>query len=302
MSMADAEQFNPLDFGMAFLRPLRLTQGSAWAQHVPFAFALIDMCRPNVLVELGTHMGVSYCAFCQAVQTLQIPTRCTAVDTWEGDAHAGTYGTNVLAELRAHHDPHYAAFSTLRQSTFDDALRDFPDASIDLLHIDGFHTYEAVMHDFTTWLPKMSRRGVVIMHDTSEMKEGFGVWKAWAELSPKYPSFNFQHGHGLGVLAVGPEVPPSLSHFLRLGQHPQYHQEIQVYFNYLGGIIELMRGFDGLAALVYKLHTVLDERPQSDPPRVAVQHQQVMSAPLEAMRRAIKEVEEMIAASQKTRD
>jgi hypothetical protein len=93
------------------------------------------------------------------VQELHIETACFAIDTWGGDPQSGHYGAEVLTDLRSHHEPLYGSFSTLLQSDFDDALSSFQRGSIDLLHIDGYHTYEAVAHDFETWLPKMSDQG-----------------------------------------------------------------------------------------------------------------------------------------------
>ena len=62
---------------------------------------------------------------------MHLDTRCYAVDTWQGDQHAGFYTANVLDELRAHHDPRYGSFSTLIQGTFDDARGHFGDGTIE---------------------------------------------------------------------------------------------------------------------------------------------------------------------------
>jgi hypothetical protein len=180
---------------------------SAWWGHVPFAAWLIAAARPATLVELGTHAGVSYAAFCQAVLAEGLDTRCHAVDTWQGDIQAGHYESVVWEEFSRFHAARYPGFSTLHRCQFDDALTDFADGSVDILHIDGFHSYEAVRHDFETWLPKLSPRAVVLLHDIAERQEGFGVWRFWEEVSARYPSFAFAHSHGLGVLAVGAEAP-----------------------------------------------------------------------------------------------
>ena len=101
-----------------FWRAERLGSPSAWWQHVPFAHWIVCATAPRVLVELGTHTGVSYAAFCQAVARERLATRCHAVDTWRGDPHAGAYGPEVLDELRPFHDERFGAFSTLLQCTF----------------------------------------------------------------------------------------------------------------------------------------------------------------------------------------
>jgi glycosyltransferase involved in cell wall biosynthesis/uncharacterized coiled-coil protein SlyX len=98
--------------------------------------------------------------------------------------------------------------------TFNEALEYFNDGSIDLLHIDGYHTYEAIKLDVESWLPKMSDRGVILLHDTQVRRDEFGAWKLWEAISNSYPSYEFKFGYGLGVLAVGKNVPDIIIQFI----------------------------------------------------------------------------------------
>jgi hypothetical protein len=96
-----------------FWRADRIGAPSAWWMHVPFAHWIVAAARPDVLVELGTHAGVSYTAFCNAVEFAGLPTRCHAVDTWLGDAHSGPYDESVFQEFKKFHDERFGTFSTL---------------------------------------------------------------------------------------------------------------------------------------------------------------------------------------------
>jgi hypothetical protein len=58
-----------------------------------------------------------------------------------------------------------------------------------------------------------------MLHDVAERGRDFGVWKLWGEISHRYPSFAFRHGHGLGILGVGEAVPASVRAFLDLPEH-----------------------------------------------------------------------------------
>lgn len=227
--------FNPLDH-LAFLdEPEWLNPESAWHEHIPFAFWIMDAAKPRVLVELGTHKGDSYFAFCQFAKRYELNTRCHAIDTWEGDSHAGRYERSLYLQVKEHNDSHYSSFSTLHPMLFDDALSQFENGSIDLLHIDGLHTYEAVKHDFETWLPKISPNGIILFHDTAERGSDFGVWRLWEELESKYPSLNFEHGHGLGVLGVGESIPAPVANLL--ASAPDQQSRAKVLFSQLGGLL-----------------------------------------------------------------
>jgi hypothetical protein len=203
---------------------------SGWNQHIPFAFWIVEVHKPSIFVELGTHCGTSYFSFCQAVAALRLPTRCFAVDTWRGDAHAGFYDQTVFAQVDACNEAKYAGFSRLVRSTFEEALPHFLDGSIDLLHIDGLHTYEACRQDFESWLPKLSRRAIVLLHDTNVRERGFGVHRLWAELAGRYPHFEFVHEHGLGVLGVGTDFDAPVRALFAAAGEPGLTAEVRTAF------------------------------------------------------------------------
>lgn len=184
---------------------------SAWIEHIPFAFWIIEVLKPKTVVELGVHKGTSYFAFCQAVNYSNINCACYGIDTWQGDEHAGFYEQEIFAKVASHNAEKYSGFSTLIRSTFDEANAYFIDGTIDLLHIDGLHTYEAVKHDFETWLPKLSPNAVVLFHDINVRERNFGVFKLWNELKQQYLNFQFDFGHGLGVITIGNAVQEELN-------------------------------------------------------------------------------------------
>ena len=180
------------------IRPHRFGLVS-WSSHVAFAFDLVADLRPKMFVELGTHSGESYFAFCQSGRENHTGTTCYAVDTWKGDPQAGFYPEEVYADVFRYNQEHYADFSYLVRATFDEAVEKFADGSVDLIHFDGLHTYEAVKHDLELWRPKLSPRGVALFHDIAARHDDFGAWKLWEEIRHEGQSFAFRHGWGLGV-------------------------------------------------------------------------------------------------------
>ena len=227
---------NPLAHPICLSWPRRRTAARAWHGHIPFAMFLVDLLRPRTLVELGVSAGNSYCAFCQAVKELRLDTRCHGVDTWPAEAS--------LDDLREHHDPLYGTFSRLVRSTFVEALPHFGEGTVDLLHIDGCHGDDGVERDFAAWLPKMSAGGVVLLHGTSGGERDARIGRFWDQVKRRYPSFEFQHGQGLGVLAIGDVRSPELRSIF--DAVPDEAAKIRRFFVELGRRISLEDDVEGL--------------------------------------------------------
>ncbi len=174
---------------------------STWMDHLPFGYDIVEAIRPKLLVELGAYNGLSFFAFCQSMVENNVDGAAYAVDSWEGDKHTDSYDDSIYQGVRQHAREHYRGFTYLLKMFFNDALQHFDDESIELLHIDGLHTYEAVKEDFTSWYPKVKPGGIILFHDVMAKIKDFGAWKYFEELEGEYEEvFKFYHGFGLGVL------------------------------------------------------------------------------------------------------
>jgi hypothetical protein len=224
----------------------RWSKMSTWLDHVPFAYDLVAAIQPKLLVELGTETGVSYFAFCQSIKDHEIDALCYAVDTWEGDEHVTlkkSYGKHIYDMVFEYNQLCYRDFSYLLRMLFNEALNTFSDDSIDLLHIDGYHTYEAVSEDFNSWFPKVKPGGIILMHDiTARISSDFGVWKFWEEISGNYESFAFRNGYGLGVIRKpGPLKTESMLLDLLFKSDPGEQEQLRAFYAHLRELIEFKR-------------------------------------------------------------
>lgn len=231
---------------------------SAWLTHAPFASWIVAALRPASIAELGTHYGFSCFVFAEAVKRLRLPSIVSALDSWEGDDHAGFYDETVYDSVDAVVKADYPDSVRLVRGWFSESRSHFPDRSIDLLHIDGRHAYEDVLTDYTEWLPTVRDGGVILFHDISEREKGFGVWKLWEEIAEPGRSFTFEHGHGLGVLGVGDVASPGLQALFDADAATA--DRIRDDFSRLGDVVARQAWLESLPAEFDRVNALAHER------------------------------------------
>lgn len=222
---------NPLDYPACLSHPLYASDEPEAQEHVPFTFFLVEFLLPRVAVKLGVRHGDVHAAFCQAVKQLNLPAACYVV----AEQDAGPPATR----LKRHLASRYGSFSTWVEGPPEAALARFAPGQIDLLHVEAADP-EALRRAFPDWLTRMSGRGVVLVHGTRRPARDGGLQEFWEQVHGAHRHFEFGHGHGLGVLAVGKELPAELlallapdadaatpvrQFFFQLGQRLRLEQE-----------------------------------------------------------------------------
>lgn len=114
----------------------------------------------KIVVEVGSYLGAS-CLF-MASALGRRNGRIYCVDTWKNDAMSeGSWDTfNFFLNNTKKFS---SKITPLRGDSSKIAL-DF-DSKIDLLFLDGDHSYAGVKSDFDAWFPKLSKGGIILMHD-----------------------------------------------------------------------------------------------------------------------------------------
>src|SRR3954465_3438814 len=160
--------------------PHRREFDAVWStvEHVPGWFnegnaaalyALMRSRPPSTIVEIGSYLGRSTVFFSMSLRDVNPNGRVVAIDPHTGDRQQ-------LETLRAQQLPTLELFrrhcEAARVTDLVDArVAESLDAAstwthpIDLLYVDGWHSYEAVAADGEAWLPHLSPRAVVVFDD-----------------------------------------------------------------------------------------------------------------------------------------
>lgn len=226
-----------------------------WEGHRAFAYDLFRFIKPRTVVELGSMYGCSLFSFCQSVKDNGIECTIHAVDRWAGDIGAPDPGEKVLEMVQTIQHEYYAEVDlNLMPMLFSQAATQFPDNSIDLLHIDGGHRFEDVQEDFETWLPKLRENGLILFHDVFSPIDQ-GSCEHWRYIKEHYTThFEFPHSCGLGILF------PKGDLWYRQICDSGFFPYIRDIYRYRSEYVYTKNRFDELAELYKERYAAIEEQ------------------------------------------
>jgi predicted O-methyltransferase YrrM len=194
------------DAADGFLRPLQVPG------EIEQAVAIVEKTKPRFILEIGTANGGTFFLFSRAASDDALLISL--------DLPAGHYGggyaqwkTHVFRRLllpgqTAHfvradsHDP--ASLENVKAALGGNAL--------DLLYIDGDHSYQGVKSDFEMYSSLVRPGGLIVFHDVAlhEVRHDCHVSELWDELKGLYPATELiqdsnQGWAGIGILQNSPK-------------------------------------------------------------------------------------------------
>lgn len=179
---------------------------------------IIELRAPKYVLEIGTANG----------GTLFLFSRVSADNACmiSLDLPLGPFGGGYPAWKRTFYKSFAKKEQTIRliradsheQATQEKVAAILQANKIDLLFIDGDHTYEGVKKDVEMYEPLVKDGGMIVLHDIVSQREehGCGVDRYWNEIKGKKEYQEFvenpdQRGAGLGLIIKGDPVKPNLS-------------------------------------------------------------------------------------------
>ena len=168
-------------------------------------FGVVQGIDPKIIVEIGTASGGTLFLFANATS----PEKIVSIDLPQGSFGGGypfwkipfykSLGQNhVIKLIRA--DSHI-------NKTLEELRVDLKGRQVDILFIDGDHTYQGVAKDFQMYSPLVKKGGIVAFHDIvmHDKTSGCEVHKFWNEIKKSYEHREIienphQEWAGIGVL------------------------------------------------------------------------------------------------------
>jgi len=120
----------------------------------------LSLPRNCTIVEIGSYLGASSSFLASAAKEKNGTLYC--IDTWKNEAMdeapRDTYGQFIQ------NTKHYKNWIVPMRGKSVEVAKDF-NKDIDMLFIDGDHSYQAVKADVDAWFPKLKNGAIVVFHD-----------------------------------------------------------------------------------------------------------------------------------------
>jgi len=171
---------------------------SAWKGHRVFAEFLVKIIKPKTIVELGVDYGFS--TFCFANSLQNTDGIIYGIDLFEGDTHTGFRNTynKVIENINMHNLTNIK----IVKGEFSEIAKIW-NLPIDILHIDGLHTYNAVKNDYEKWSKFLKNDGIILFHDVTSFEE---IAQFFRDVNDGLYKLYFTHSAGLGILTKNIEL------------------------------------------------------------------------------------------------
>lgn len=147
--------------------------------------------HPQIVVEIGCDVGGTlYCwrQVCDEVYGITLPD-----NSWPTGGQGNGYRLKDHGAVILRGDSHSRASKAWLEGHLDGR-------SVDVLHIDGDHSYDGVRTDFEMYEPLVRPRGLVLIHDVlNERDPRVEVPKFWNELGRGYVIASPRNPLGFGV-------------------------------------------------------------------------------------------------------
>jgi predicted O-methyltransferase YrrM len=134
---------------------------------------LVQKLDHGTIVEVGVYGGASLLGVIDSC--IQTGSHIYGIDPWEkvesangmkmSDIQKRTYRDKIKSIRISLENiikaEHYDEYITLIHELSESASQQFDDASVDVIFIDGDHSYDAVYNDLSVWLPKLKTHGTI---------------------------------------------------------------------------------------------------------------------------------------------
>ncbi len=171
---------------------------SAWRGHHYFALWLVKELQPLTIVDLGVDRGFS--TFIFGAQNIG---KVYGIDWFKRYNFIGDPIDDYIPTMRNKRkmEKKFRITNvTIIKSKFSEVAKKWK-KNIDILHIDGAHSYKDVKEDYQMWSKFLNENSVILFHDTKVYE---GVIRFFGELD--LPKYNFTHSFGLGVVSKNKEL------------------------------------------------------------------------------------------------